>query len=285
MTTAPQEHYAQCETLLRERDRDLWLSCLFAPQPARRHIHALYAFAQEVLDVRGKVTQPLLGEMRMRWWADAIEADSSAAQGQRAHPIADALLDTIECFALPREELVALVDAHILDFYDDPVPTLAALEDYCRATAAGPMRWTARILGADLAAPSASAFDHAGVALGLTRVLRALPRQAPEQSFVPAELLARHGAAPEDLRARRNGAGLRAALAELRVLAQSRYDEARRAAAALAASRAALLPAATTPLYLERMARKDYDPFHDLGEPSPLRRQWRIWRAASGVGL
>lgn len=285
MTTAPQEHYAHCETLLRTRDRDLWLACLFAPRPARRHIHALYAFAQEASDVRGKVTQPLLGEMRLRWWADTIQGDATQGEGARAHPVADALLDTIERFDLPRDECVALADAHIFDLYDDPMPTLAALEDYCRATAAGPMRWAARILGADLDAPSARAFDDAGVALALVRLLRAPPDEAVRARFTPGALLARHGATTDDVRARRNDAGLSAALAELRALAQSRYEEARRAAVGLGACRAALLPAATVPLYLERLARKNYDPFRALGEPSPLRRQWRIWRAARGVGL
>ncbi|PPC90160.1 MAG: squalene synthase, partial [Methylocystis sp.] len=42
---------------------------------------------------------------------------------------------------------------------------------------------------------------------------------------------------------------------------------------------------ATAPLYLERLARSDYDPCRPLGDPSPLRRQWRIWRASRGVGL
>lgn len=270
-TQAPPEHYAHCEALLRERDRDLWLACLFAPAPARRHIHAVHAFALEARDVRARVTQPLLGEMRLRWWADAIESDAAASEGARAHPVADALLDTAAQFALPRAELVALVDAHVLDLYDDQTPSLAALEDYCRATAAGPMRWAARILGA----PESCAFLDAGVALGLTGVLR-----GPPGAFLPADLLARHGA-----QAQGDSPGLRAVLAELREAARARYEAARRAAADLPAGREALLPAATVPLYLERMARKDYDPFRAPVELSPLRRQWRLWRAARGVGL
>jgi len=267
----PQEHYAHCESLVRERDRDLWLACLFAPQSARQHIHAVYAFALEARDVCARVTQPLIGEMRLRWWADALAADATTGEGARAHPAADALLDTIERFALPRDEIATLLDAHIFDLYDDQMPSLAALEDYCRATAAGPMRWAARILGA----PASSAFDDAGVALGLARVLR-----AAAGPFVPRDLLARHGA---DLHA--DSSRLRAALFELRETARAHYDNARRTAAVLSVGREALLPAATVPLFLEQMSRNDYDPLHALTDPSPLRRQWRLWRAARGAGL
>ncbi len=275
--TASQEHYVQCEELLRARDRDLWLACLFAPQDARPHIHALYAFAQETADVSGKVTQPLLGEMRLQWWLDALEADAAQGEGVRANPVADALIDTIERFSLPRSEFVALAQAHILDLYDDAMPTWTALEDYCRATASAPIRWAAQILGADLQAPSADAFDEAGVALGLTRILRA--EGPPQRKLLPDEAFA-HDGGPSGRRSE-----LGPIMKKLHGLAQSHYEQARRLAVDLGPARAALLPCATTPLYLERLARSDYDPFRPLGEPSPLRRQWRIWRASRGVGL
>lgn len=265
MAAALDEHYAHCGALLRERDRDLWLACLFAPQPARRHIHAVYAYAQEVADAPRKVTQPLIGEMRLRWWSDAIAADGSEAA--RAHPVADALIDTIERFDLPRAEMIALADAHALDLYDDPLPTRAALEEHCRLTSAAPMRWAARILGAG----AAPVFDDAGVALGLTQILRS-PRA---RRFLPDELIARHGG---------TDAGLRAAARDLRDAAARSYEAALSAAVHLVAGREALLPAATVPLYLDRMARQDADPFRAV-EISPLRRQWRLWRAARGVGL
>lgn len=276
-------HYAHCGDVLRGADRDAWLAALFAPQEARRNIHAIYAFAAEITGVRAKVSEPLLGEMRLRWWLDAIEG---ADAGARAHPVAAALLDTIERFALPRADFAALIEARAFDLYDEPMPTMAALEDYCRAAAARPMAWAARILGEAGGADAARALENAGIALGLVRILTALPWQAAAgQCFVPADLLARCGASPAEVRSGRSTPGVRSSLKELREAARSRYEVARGAARGMGAGRAALLPASVVPLYLDALEGAAGEPLRSFAVPAQWRRQWRLWRAARGVGL
>lgn len=259
MSTTRENDYDYCESLVRENDRDLWLACLFAPAPARKYIYAIYAFVIETANVREKVSQPLLGEMRLRWWRDMIEPGEM--DDTPAPPVAAALHDAAKQFDLPLDEIVALLDARIFDLYDDPMPTVGALVDYCRATVATPIRWVGKVLGA-----SSSAYDDAGIALGLTRTL-----QARKPAFVPQELCAT--------------ANLTAARRQLAELTMNKYESARSEAGRLTAGREALLPAALVPLYLEQLARTGYDPDTALSEPSPLRRQWRLWRASRGDGL
>jgi phytoene synthase len=276
------EHYALCESSLREKDRDLWLAALFAPADRRRHLHALYAFWLEIDEVRAKVTQPLLGEMRLRWWADTLEAPGG--EGGAAHPVADAVMDTITARGLSRGEFAAFLDAHVVDLYDDPMETVAALVAYCDATVGAVLRWSAASLGGPSlggrnSAEADRALADAGTALGLTLILRRLPLGGGR--FVPLELLKRHGVSPDDARAGVDSAPLRSALGELRALALGRFEAARASAGGLDdATRTALLPVATVPLYLELMRRRDYNPFHGVAEPQPWRRQWRLWRAA-----
>lgn len=271
------EHYALCDASLREKDRDLWLASLFAPAPERRRLHALYAFVIEVEEARFRVTQPLLGELRLQWWMDALAA--GAEDAAHAHPVADALLDTIAAHALPRENLVDFLEAHIADFYDDQFETLEELLSYCSRTAAGPLLWSAKCLGLGEDKTAIAAIEDAGAALGLTRLLRLLPSAGAQ--FLPLELLARHGVPREDAPARRDSPQMRAALAELRALARARFAAARNAQRGTPeAARLASLPAATIPLYLERMDRRDYRPFAPQAAPQPWRRQWRLWRAA-----
>jgi len=68
MSRVAKEQFQYCEDMLRAQDKDLWLACLFIPLPARQDIHVIYAFITEIRSASIKVSQPLLGEMRLRWW-------------------------------------------------------------------------------------------------------------------------------------------------------------------------------------------------------------------------
>ena len=63
-----------CAVQVRTYDRDRFLCSLFAPSDERAALSALYAFNIEVASVRERVSQPLLGAMRLQWWRDAIDA-------------------------------------------------------------------------------------------------------------------------------------------------------------------------------------------------------------------
>ncbi len=260
-------HYGLCEAELRGKDRDLWLADLFALKERRRHLHALQAFALEIDEVRAKVSQPLLGEMRLRWWKDAIEGSGEA--GANAHPVADALIDTIRSFDLPREEFERFLDAHDLELYDDRLETTASLIAYCENVGALPLRWAARCLDGDRSALARQALNDAGAALALTRVLRRLSRGGAHQ-LLPLELAPETGAV-----------ALREPAMRLLELAEARFGRAEAAARELDdPTRAALLPAATLPLYFEKLRSCDYGQRRPAEEPSAWRRQWRLWRAA-----
>ena len=123
------------------------------------------------------------------------------------------------------------------------------------------------------------AAEPAGIAYAIVGLLRALPLHAARhQLYVPAEMLERHQARTEDLFAGRAGAGLNAALAELRNLARRHLAAASKRMAELpGAALPAFLPLALVRPWLARLERSDaFAP----AEIAPWRRQWLIWRAA-----
>ena len=270
-------HYEHCSALVHDHDRDRWLASLFAPAEKRPHLHALYAFNIEIARIRDVISDPMPGEIRIQWWSDALQGETRGSVG--AHPVADAFLETLDACALDRSVFVALLEARRFDLYDDPMPDQAALETYCEATTSSLFRAAASVLsGGD---PHAAA-EPAGIAYALTSVMRALPFHAGRgQCFLPVDLLARHGTSPADVSARKDTAGLRAALAELRTIARAHLHLAHTAlAAAPEPSRPAFLPLAVVPLYLSAMERRDYVPFATQVDVPQWRRQWRLWRAA-----
>jgi phytoene synthase len=271
--------HRHCEDQVRASDKDRFLATLFAPAEARGALFALYALNLEIAGVRERVREPMAGEIRLQWWRDVLNGERGGEAA--ANPVAAALLDMIARCALPAEPLRDLIEAHAFDLYDDPMPTLAALEAYARKTSSAVFRLAAQICGS--ATPAAEeAAEHAGIACALADLLRNFARHASRrQVFVPVELIERHGARVEDVTAGQASEGLRGALAALRA-------EARRHLVAFElwlpqlpkAAMPALLTNALVPGYLVVMERRGYDPFHTPIEVAQWRRQWTLWRAA-----
>jgi 15-cis-phytoene synthase len=278
--SAMHDAYAHCENLVRTSDKDRYLAGLFAPAEARPHLFALYAFAGEIARVRAVAREPLPGEIRLQWWRDVLEGQAWGEAS--ANPVAAALIDTVSRCGLPKDRLIALIDAHTFDLYDDAMASVAALDAYAERTSGALFALAAQILGGRAgAAASEAAAAAAGIASGVAQRLRSFPHDlARRQLFVPLDLLARHGVTRGEVEARHNTAGLRTALAGLR-------DHARAAFARFAASAPAIpepsapafLPATLAPPLLARLDAAAGDPFTEMEVPQ-WRRQWALWRAA-----
>jgi phytoene synthase len=273
-------NYRFCRRLVREHDKDRYLAGLLVPSAKRKHLFALYAFNYEIARIRELVHEPMPGELRLQWWRDALEGH---ARGDVArHPVASALLATIEQFSLPRAQGHELIDARTFDLYDDPMPDIAQCESYCDSTAGALFRLAVTLLVGRELQGIAELLQHAGRAYAITGLLRAFALHASRgQVYLPLDVLTRHGVLREDIVSGKGAAGLSAALAEIRALARGHYQEASRRLASLPVEAiSALLPLELVPLYLERMERADYDPFKTPVEVPQWRRQWRLWRAA-----
>ena len=277
-----QDAYAACEESLRggsDADRDIWLATLFAPSQTRRHIYALYAFSREIARIPEIVSQPTLGEIRIQWWIEALEG---ARAGEAAsHPVGAAVLDTIARFRLPVAPLVALAEARRFDLYADPTPSLNDLEGYCGETVSALIRLASIIAAGGSDDPGgAEAAGHAGVALGVARLIADLPMYAARGNcYLPADVLARHGALPEAAAAGLSSPAMIAAVDELRQLARDHAARAWSAARAMApAGRVALLPLALVDPLVKCGAGED--PFRPRSPLPQWRRQWRLWRAS-----
>jgi 15-cis-phytoene synthase len=280
----PNGDYAYCEELLRREDRDRWLASLFVSPELRRHIHALYAFSLEIARVPEIVSEPLLGEIRFQWWRDALEG--THAGEAKANPVAAALLDTLARFHLPKAPLLDLISARGRGLYGDTIGSVNALEAYTEATCSNPLRLAALILDGAEAAASRDAALHAGIAFGITGLIRALPWHcARGQVFIPVEILQAHGASRHDFAAGHASPAVLAALGNMRAVARAHLDNFYAGLPGLPEkSRPALLPVCLCEPYLRLMEKPGYEPFKTVLELPQWRRQWILWRAARRWG-
>jgi len=272
-----------CAAAVRQGDHDRYLATLFAPDAARAHLLALYAFNLELARVRDSVSEPILGQMRLQWWRDAVAAIDEGREPPH-HAVVRALADAIRRHGLPRAALDALIDARERDLDDDPPPDLAALEAYAEATAGTLAMLALRVLGSTDAAAMAAGRD-AGAGWALTGLLRAVPHHARgRRLYLPADALAAAGADAEAVFAGRVTDGVRAAVAAVAAAARRRLAAARAQGRAIPrTARAAVLTATLADRYLDRLSRAGHDPFGAPAAMSPLARQAALtWAALRG---
>jgi 15-cis-phytoene synthase len=267
-----------CANLVRTRDFARYASTLFVPADQRRALFALYAFNTEISRVREQVTQPLSGEVRMQWWTDMLTGAGHG--GVEGNPVAAELLLTIRNFHLPVEPLTRLIEEHQFDLYNDPMPSMAALEGYINDTAAALF-----MLGAAIAARPSPEIEHlarhAGLAQGFSQVIANLPLDASRrQLFVPLQVLQQHGSGIEEVFAGKQTPRVRAAIDQVLDDARTHLDTAFELLAGVPPEvRPIFLPLALVRRDLVRMSRADADPFV-LRVTSRFSNLWTLWRAS-----
>lgn len=245
--------------LVREHDRDRFQTVLFAPAADREALFALYAFNYEIARVREIVREPMLGQIRLQWWREAIDAAYDGGPPRR-HAVVEALSVTIRSRQLSRGHFDRLVDARESDLSGDvPPPTVATLEAYAEASSAPLIMLALEVLGAATPAAQEAARDI-GIAYALTGFIRALPYGEHQgQRRLPA------------------GASVQAAVEAIAEAAAAHLDAARaRRHDVPARALPALLPARIAAASLRRLQRSGFDPFAPGVASRDHLQPWRL---------
>jgi 15-cis-phytoene synthase len=267
-----------CAEFVRAHDFTRYASTLFVPAQGRRALLALYAFNVEICRVHTQVSQPLPGEIRLQWWRDMLAGQGHG--GIEGNPVAAELLWAIRSYRLPVERLSRLIEEHEFDLYNDPMPTMAALEGYLNDTSSALFSLAAMMMG-----PPSSEVEHlarhAGLAQGIVQVMASLPLDASQRRlFVPQQALARHGCDPQDVFDGKQTPKLREALNDVLSEARKHLDAAYELLASVTPEvRPAFLPLAQVRRDLAMLMRADNDPFL-AQSPSRFWTLWTLWRAS-----
>jgi len=109
------------DTQVRRAYPDRWLASRFiADEAARADVIALYALDDELTRIARAVREPLMGEIRLTWWSEAI---SEIFEGRpvRRHPVTLALESAAGRRKLARQPFDAMIDARFVDLEARPL--------------------------------------------------------------------------------------------------------------------------------------------------------------------
>jgi 15-cis-phytoene synthase len=273
MTTA-QPDWPHIRALVRSADQDRYWAGLFMPEPARDHLFALYAFNIELARIGEQIREPFLGEVRLQWWRDTLDAAPGASTG---NPVADALAAMRAAHGLRATLLGGMIDAREVDVHRDPVQTMEDLEAYLGATAGATFRLGTWIASGQDGAEAAC--REAAIAYGLTGIMRALPFHAARgQLYLPTDFLRAFGVEGEAILHGQESEGLRTALGVLRDRAREALTEFRRLARELPTSALPVfLPLTLVPASLRALGQPSHRPLTEIVQLNPLGRYARIW--------
>lgn len=182
-----------CENQVKQYDRDRYLTALFSPADRRPGLFALYAFNLEVAKIREIVSEPLLGQIRLQWWREALEGIYGGAA--RRHLVVEPLAETIHRHHLPQVAFDLLIEWRERDLNDEAPETLEGLIAYAAGTSSTLVSLALQTLG--VGEDEVAAHDtgyHVGIAWALAGLLRARPQHAVQgRNYLPARLVADRG--------------------------------------------------------------------------------------------
>lgn len=262
------EYLAEWRAAARAAEPDRYLAALLAPRAARDDLVVLAAFLAEIGRVPRLVTEPMLGEIRLRWWLDAISGFGKG--GRSGNPLADALGEMALRHGLAADMLAAAVEARIGELSAEPMGDEAELWAYLGGREEAPFRLAARILGAPGTAAADRALAAAGRCYGLVRLAADLPATMRQgRVMLPRGWIA----GGESVAAVQMARAGWAALSEVR---ENQAADAHRLVAAI-------LPCALVEPHLRALERGCWSDAGAMaggpGGVTPLGRAWRLWRA------
>lgn len=276
-STAPHEDVVRVSARAWEQDR--YLSALLAPRRLREDLIALAAFAGEIARIPAFVTEPMMGEIRLQWWREALESTDLTIRS--GHPVADAIRATAAQHHLPLGLLIGFIDAQSVALHDEPVADDQALAAHLAKTEGALFELALRITGRQDEVAHAAALA-AGRAYGLARLLLELPALwAQGRILIPVTRLSAANLTMSEVKAGVPPERLGPVLAGLAADAGRSLAEARRLARGLGrAQHVALLPLAVVEPYLQAFEAERRDFIRQPLEISPLRRVWALWRSS-----
>ncbi|KAH8814621.1 Squalene/phytoene synthase [Flagelloscypha sp. PMI_526] len=184
-----------CVNVLRQRDYESFLIGHLFPKDLYSGYFALKAFSVELATVQDNVSSPVLGNMRMQFWRDALNSIDKPPN----HPIAVALSHAIQKYNINQYHLKRIIEARDTEIRNSTHLTTDSFLKHSEATSSSILYLLLSLLKLQ-----SSELDHAASHLGaaqtIVTLLRALPfHLRARRMVIPADITAEGRVVHEDV--------------------------------------------------------------------------------------
>lgn len=191
-------------THLRISNRGRYLCSLFTPQSCREAIIGLYSWAEELDEIKYRVSEPMLGHIRFQWWRETI--DVAFAQHHSENPLLISLMPWIKSGHISQTTFEILLGAYEREIDSFHPGNLQELETFIEHKYLPIFEIAGSILaGSILTAQAKQALYHVALAYGHVEILsKAVPLTRKGICYLPVDLLEEAGITAEEITAVEN---------------------------------------------------------------------------------
>lgn len=260
-----------CERKLAEADLGRYFGVLFLPRAQRTALAPLYAFWEEVREIRDECSDADVARVKLAWWHEELHETFG---GNPRHPVTVALFPALRARRLSSQPFFEIIEALGRPIVQPEFTGYADLLDYARR-GRGALEELAAQIGAD--APVAGVVRELGARLEIAALLRRAGADAQRgRCYLPQEDCTRFGIGVSDL----SGATTKAQ-ALLRFEADRLERDVRENLTESAERQTALAIAAQLALATLKRIRVNPEQALRTGVSlTPLRQLWIAWRTA-----
>lgn len=178
---------------VRAGDYARFLAIQLAPRDKRAALYALTAFQCEISAIADKVSESMIGHIRLAWWREAV-AEMAAGATPRHHSVTLALAPLLASMPSLADDVDAMLDAVGAELEEAVFTDEAAWLAYADGNAGALHRAWARVLDATAAQNQQDAIRKQARICAMIEALHRIPRMASRGHMrLPPELLAAHG--------------------------------------------------------------------------------------------
>lgn len=175
-----------CFEIVRKQDSDRFLIGLLMPRAKRQDLWPIYAFNFEVAKTAEVVSEPMMGNIRLQWWRDAIE-EIYNGDTPRKHEVVEPLAAVIQKYNLPKDDFLALINVREFDLEYKMLSDWESFEIYARKTNVPLNKLALQVLGQEEDEATLNQISFYYGAIGLLRAV--VFHLNTRRLFIPQDVL------------------------------------------------------------------------------------------------